>query len=325
MKLSDEKFLITGAMGCLGAWVIRQLVTEGATVIASDLSTDPVRPRLLMNDSELKQVQWESLDVTDTVAVSSLVKKAGINRIVHLAGLQIPFCKANPPLGAAVNVIGTINLFEAAREHGVTGLAYASSAAAFGEPAMYKTPIADDALIKSSNLYGVYKMANEESARVYWQDWQVGSIGLRPYNVYGVGRDQGLTSDVAKSILATAAGKSFNIRYRGAITLQHAKDVAAIFIACARAEFQGARVCNLRNDVTTIESFIDQLTSVEPSADVSCSGDELPFPSDYNDAGLREILGTVPHTPLPQAIAEDLAMYRQLVADKAIDLAQLDV
>jgi len=84
-------------------------------------------------------------------------------------------------------------------------------------------------------------------------------------------------------------------------------------------------VCNLRNDVTTIESFIDQLTSVEPSADVSCSGDELPFPSDYSDAGLREILGTVPHTPMPQAIDEDLALYRQLVADKAIDLAQLDV
>lgn len=325
MKPSDERFLITGAMGCLGAWVIRHLVTQGATVIASDLSTDPVRPRLLMSDSELQQVQWEALDVTDTAAVASLVKKNRINRIVHLAGLQIPFCKANPPLGAAVNVIGTINVFEAAREHGVTGLSYASSAAAFGTPDMYETPVTDDALVKSSNLYGVYKLANEESARVYWQDWQVGSIGLRPYNVYGVGRDQGLTSDVAKSILATAAGQSYNIRYRGAVTLQHAKDVAAIFIACARAELQGARVCNLRNDVTTIESFIDQLKSVEPSADVSCSGNELPFPSDYCDAGLREILGTVPHTPLPQAIAEDLALYSDLLAAKAIDLAQLDV
>lgn len=322
---SEEKFLLTGSMGCLGSWVLRQLVDEGVSVVATDLSTDPVRPRLLLSEEELQSISWQQLDVTDEDAVKRMVAENGINRIVHLAGMQIPFCKANPSLGAAVNVQGTVNIFEAARASNVNGVAYASSAAAFGPPELYpETPIADDAPLLSTTLYGVYKAANERTAQVYWDDWQLGTVGLRPYNVYGVCRDQGLTSDVAKAILATAAGRPFNIRYSGPIALQHAKDVAAIFIGCARAEMQAAAVGNLRNDVTDIEGFIEVLQQVEPAAKVTCVENLLPFPADYDDKTLRDILGTVPHTPLATAIAEDLALYKSLIEGKAIDLAQLD-
>lgn len=325
LEKSEEKFLLTGSMGCLGAWVLRQLVNEGVSVIATDLSTDPVRPRLLLSEEELETISWQQLDVTDGDAVSRMVAENGINRIVHLAGMQIPFCKANPSLGAAVNVQGTVNVFEAARASNVKGVAYASSAAAFGPPELYpETPIPDDAPLLSTTLYGVYKATNERTAQVYWDDWQMGTVGLRPYNVYGVCRDQGLTSDVAKAILATAAGRPFNIRYNGPIALQHAKDVAAIFIACARAEMQGAAVGNLRNDVTDIEGFIEVLQQVEPAAKVTCEENLLPFAADYDDKTLRGILGTVPHTPLATAIAEDLTLYKSLIDRNAIDLGQLD-
>lgn len=322
---SEEKFLLTGSMGCIGAWVLRHLVDEGVSVVATDLSSDPVRPRLLLSEDEINSITWQQLDVTDAEAVNRVAAENGVNRIVHLAGMQIPFCKANPSLGAAVNVQGTVNIFEAARANNIRGVTYASSAAAFGPPELYQeTPIRDDAPLLSTTLYGVYKAANERTAQVYWDDWQVGTVGLRPYNVYGVGRDQGLTSDVAKAILATAAGKPFNIRYNGPITLQHAKDVAAMFIGCARAEHQGAIVGNLRNDVTSIEGFIDVLKQVAPAASVTCEENLLPFPADYDDSNLRGILGTVPHTPLDTAIAEDLALYKSLIDRNGIDMAQLD-
>ena len=325
MNVSDERFLVTGSMGCIGAWVLKQLVSEGAHVVATDLSLDPVRPRLLMSEDELKRIQWRKLDVTDTEALTEVVSKNSINRIVHLAGMQIPFCKENPPLGAAVNVLGTVNIFEAARANGIQGLVYASSAAAFGSPDLYpETPIADDASLKSNTLYGVYKAANEETARVYWSDWQVGSVGLRPYNVYGVGRDQGLTSDIAKAILATAAGQSFNIRYSGPVTLQHAADVAAIFIASARSGVKGSPVCNLRNDVTTVEDFMTVLKQVAPQADVTNEENPLPFPSDFDDKGLRTLLGKVPHTPIAEAVQNDLELYQQLIKENRIDMTQLD-
>ena len=159
---SEEKFLLTGSMGCLGAWVLRQLVSEGVSVVATDLSTDPVRPRLLLSEEELETISWQQLDVTDADAVSRMVAENGINRIVHLAGMQIPFCKANPSLGAAVNVQGTVNVFEAARASNVKGVSYASSAAAFGPPELYpETPIPDDAPLLSTCLLYTSDAADE--------------------------------------------------------------------------------------------------------------------------------------------------------------------
>lgn len=324
--MREEKFLVTGSMGCLGAWVIRHLIDEGAAFVATDLGNDPVRPKLLLSDDELASVTWQTLDVTDGRAVMDAFEHHGPTHIIHLAGLQVPFCKANPPLGAAVNVVGTVNIFEAARQHGVDGLAYASSLAVLGPPEMYpERPVPDTVQPAPTTLYGVYKTANEETARLYWDDWNVGSIGLRPYNVYGVARDQGMTADIAKSILATAAGRPFHIRYDGPLALQHASDVARIFIDCARAEHQGASVCNLRNDVTDVAHFVETLNRLYPDAQVTREeGQRLPFPADLSDSGLRSILSDVPHTPLEQAIRNDFERYTALIAADRIDLAQLD-
>jgi nucleoside-diphosphate-sugar epimerase len=324
--MGGERYLVTGAMGCIGAWVLRHLVDEGAWFIAADLGTDPVRPRLLLSEDEIVAVRWRKLDVTDTAAVAALVADEGITHIVHLAGMQIPFCRADPPLGAAVNVLGTVNIFEAARHNGVRGLSYASSLAALGPATLYPDrPVADDVQPAPATLYGVYKVANEETARIYWQDWQVGSVGLRPYVVYGVGRDQGMTADNAKAILATAAGKPYKIRYGGEVALQHASDVARIFIDCARSGHQGAAVHNLRGDVITVETFAERLRGVAPDAQVTWdAGNVLPFPADLADAGLRGLLGQVPHQSLEAAIERDLGQYRALIAQGRIDLTQLD-
>ena len=323
--MTDKTYLLTGSMGCIGSWVLRHLLDRGERVIATDLSTDPVRPSLLLTQDEIAGIDWRQLDVTDTQAVSDLVGTEGITHIVHLAGLQIPFCRANPPLGAAVNVTGTVNILEAARAHGVKGLSYASSLAALGPPDMYDTwPLPDDAPPKPSTLYGVYKVANEESARIYANDWGVGSVGLRPYVVYGIARDQGVTADCAKAILAAAAGKPFHIRFSGPIAMQHARDVARIFVGCADAETPDAHVCNLRNDVLTVAEFVAALKEVHPTAEITVADNDLPFPADLADSGLQGLLGTVPHTPLREAIAADLKMYSALLAEGRIDLGQLE-
>ncbi|MEM8802284.1 MAG: KR domain-containing protein, partial [Pseudomonadota bacterium] len=64
--MADKTFLVTGAMGCIGAWVLRHLLDRGQRAIASDLGTEPVRPRLLMSEDELANITWAQLDVTDT-------------------------------------------------------------------------------------------------------------------------------------------------------------------------------------------------------------------------------------------------------------------
>lgn len=324
--MSNETFLITGSMGCIGAWVIRNLVEDGVEVIATDLATEPVRPRQVMGEEALSKVTFAQLDVTDLKAVRSIVEENGVTHIVHLAGLQVPFCRANPSLGAQVNVVGTVNIFEAARHADVKGLAYASSLAVLGPAEDYpEGKLEDDVPLLPRTLYGVYKVANEGTARIYWQDWQVGSVGLRPYIVYGVGRDQGMTSDLAKAILATAAGKPFHIRFDGPVGLQHANDVAKMFIGSARAQHQGAAACNLRNDVVSVTDFVAILKEIEPSAQITVAqNNPLPFPWDLDDGGLREILGGMPWTPVKEAIQQDLAHFRQLLDAGLIDLGQLE-
>jgi nucleoside-diphosphate-sugar epimerase len=191
---------------------------------------------------------------------------------------------------------------------------------------MYDTwPLPDEATPVPLSLYGVYKVANEETARIYAQDWGVGSVGLRPYVVYGVGRDQGMTADMAKAILAIAAGRPFHIRFSGAVALQYASDAARIFIGAADAEADSARICNLRNDVIEVADFVALLKRLYPEAEITFEdGAPLPFPADLSDAGLRGLMGTVPHTPLEDAIRSDVSTFRSLIEAGAIDLDQLD-
>lgn len=326
--MNDEIFLVTGSVGCIGAWVLLNLASTGTQVVATDLEPDPVRPRLLMSGAELDQITFERMDVTDLDAVWDMVDRHAITHIIHLAGLQVPFCRANPSLGAQVNVVGTVNIFEAARANWgqVRGLSYASSLAVLGPDHLYsERPVKDDVSLHPETLYGVYKQANEGTARIYWQDWKIPSVGLRPYIVYGVARDQGMTSDIAKAMLAVAAGRPFHIRFGGPVALQYADDVARAFINSARSGHQGAAVCNLRNDVVDVAEFVNTLGSKYGNAQISYEPSQLlPFPADLDDSGLRSILGDVPHTQLEQAIDESVARFRSLLDAGQIDLAQLE-
>jgi nucleoside-diphosphate-sugar epimerase len=313
-------------MGCIGSWVLKHLSERNVRIVATDLGDDPVRPGLLMSDEVLSAMTWKQLDVTDAKAVADLVLNEGVTHIIHLAGLQIPFCKANPSLGAAVNVDGTVNIFEAARAAEIKSIAYASSIAVLGPAGSYDAyPLGDDVLPNPATLYGVYKVANEGTARVYAQDWGVGSIGLRPHSVFGIGRDQGVTADFAKAILAASIGRPFHIRFGGEVALQHASDVAQAFIGCADAQVEGAFACNQRYDVMSVPEFVEVLTEIVPDAQITFEPDTpLPIDADLNDSGLRALIGDIQHTPLRTSITQDIAAYRALVKAGKIDLSQLD-
>ncbi|HEY3232829.1 MAG TPA: NAD-dependent epimerase/dehydratase family protein, partial [Roseiflexaceae bacterium] len=189
--MSTDRFLITGALGCIGAWVVRTLVREGAQPVVFDLAGDPRRLKLIMAPDELERVTFVHGDITDLASLERALDEHAITHVIHLAALQVPFCRANPPLGARVNVVGTVNIFEAVakRRERIDRVVYASSIAIYdaadADPA---GAVSHGALGHPMTLYGVYKQANEGTARVYSQDAKVSSIGLRPCIVYGPGR-----------------------------------------------------------------------------------------------------------------------------------------
>jgi UDP-glucuronate 4-epimerase len=252
----------------------------------------------------------------------------GITNIVHLAALQVPFCRSDPIQGARVNVIGTVNMFEAALAHReqVRGLAYASSVAVFGPAELYPGGVAgDDSPLSPRTLYGVWKQANEWTAATYARDYGMGSIGLRPCIVYGVGRDQGLTSGPTLAMLAAAAGQGYRIGFGGTSVYQLASDAAKLFIAAARTAVAHAEVVNMSGWTVAMPEVIAAIEAAAPVAADAIVFDDvpLPFPAALDAPGIGRLLGPVTLTPFAEGVHLTIDMFRTLL-DRGLMRAPTD-
>ena len=307
----SERFLITGALGCIGAWCCAQLVREDVPVTVYDLGTNTERLELIMSAEELGRLTLVQGDVTSLEQLEHTITEHGITYVVHLAAMLLPLVKADPPRGAAVNVVGATNVFEAARRHGVRGVSYASSAAVYG-PA--SGPRIDDAG-DPTTLYGVFKLANEGTAQVYAADEGVGSVGLRPYVVYGPGRDNGLTADPTLAMAAAARGEGYELRWGGRCQLQYAADAARIFIAAARAEHDGAAVFNLGGPSSHMTEVVSAIETVVPelAGQFTFEDVQLPFPEEMDAGGLEDVVGSIEWTPLQEGTSQTIEHYRARV------------
>src|SRR5436853_272198 len=136
--MAEERFLVTGALGCIGAWTCATLAQEGTFVVGFDL--------------------------------------------------------------------GAVNVFDAAKTRGIQ-VAWASSAAVYSNEDDGGTPVPNDAPGHPLTFYGVHKQACEGLARIFWQEERVASIGIRPWIVYGPGRDTGLTASPTLAMAAAARGE----------------------------------------------------------------------------------------------------------------------
>jgi nucleoside-diphosphate-sugar epimerase len=315
--VAAERFLITGALGCIGAWIVKTLADEGATPVVFDRAADPRRLRLVMGDAALSQVQFVTGDITELAALEAALDAHAISRVIHLAALQVPFCRADPPRGALVNVVGTVNVFEAVarRRDRIPRVVYASSAAVYdAADAGADGSVAHGASGHPATLYGVYKQANEGTARVYWREHGVASIGLRPYIVYGVGRDQGMTSAPTRAMLAAVRGQPFHIPFGGRADFHYAADVARAFVACARSEYAGADIFNLSGSLATMAELVAAIEAAAPEAagQLTYAPEALPFPQEYDATPLSGVIGRMPHTPLAAAVAETVSRFRLL-------------
>ena len=296
--------LVTGSGGCIGAWTLALLVRAGVDVTAFDLDPAPRRPALLMTEEELDRVTWITGDIADPEAVRQAA--AGCQAIIHLAALQVPFCRADPVGGARVNVVGTTNVFEAARHEGIRRVGHASSIAAHSF-------FPDSPYLKT--LYGAYKTCGEQIAAVYWQDWQVPSVGLRPSVVQGVGRDQGVTSKTTVAIQAAALGVPYTVPFSGPVSFLHAGEVASAFIQIAATDGAGAPVFDINGPATTVEAIVKQVRALAPDSNIAIDGDPLPFPADLSDVPVRAHLGDYGSVEPAEGVEATFLAFRALAEE----------
>jgi UDP-glucuronate 4-epimerase len=304
-----DRFLVTGVLGCLGAWVARAALEDGAEVVGYDLGEDTSRLRLVLGDGA-ERLTLVRGDITDLEALEWTLDEHAITRVVHLAALQVPFVRANPPLGMHVNVAGTVNAFEAVsrRLDRIPGIAYASSAAVYNRDD--PSPAPESGGTAPGTLYGVSKLADEGIARVYAAEGGSPSIGLRPYVVYGPGRDQGMTSGPTAAMLAAVRGEPYAIGFSGTAQYDYAPDVARAFVIAAGATRGGAAVYNTSGVVASVEQVVSAIRRVVPGAEVTFGGDPLPFPTELEAVGFDRDVGPFPRTPLDIGVAATIAHFR---------------
>lgn len=314
------RYLVTGALGCIGAWTVRALVREGLPVVAFDLGGNRRRVDQIMTPEEVARVTFVVGDITDLAAIETTLDDHGISNVIHLAALQVPFCRADPPRGALVNVVGTVNVFEAVRRRidRMGPLIYTSSMGTYSAADTDEATgrLHEGAEPHPTTHYGVYKVANEGTARIYASDSAVRSIGVRPMTVYGVGRDQGMTSSPTVAIAAAVLGVPFTISFSGQTVFQYAADVAATLIVASRSSLEGAHVFNLGGHPVDIESWVATVDSLVPGAAglLRVAPVELPFPSQIDHAALA-MLGPIPETPVRDGIAETVEIFRRLARE----------
>ena len=138
------------------------------------------------------------------------------------------------------------------------------------------------------------------------------SVGIRPYVVYGPGRDQGMTSGPTLAMAAAARGERFEIGYGGTAQYDYAPDVGRAFVRAASWS-GGAVVANFPGERAAMSDVVAAIEAAAPEATGTITWDEatsLPFPPELESHALEAALGPVPRTPLAAGVAETIARFR---------------
>ena len=292
------KVLVTGANGFVGSWVLRGILNAGMEAEGFDLSPPGPRVSRLLG-AALAQVAWTQGDVSCPQDVERAASRCGVT--VHLAGVLTPFCRLDPVRGAIVNLLGTLHVFEAARKYGQRVI-YASSAAVHGG--------AKASSLEPTTHYGAFKLACEGSGRSYWLDHQVASLGLRPFVVYGPGRDTGATAGVSLACEAALQNRPYTIPFTGRAGMVWVGDVVDAIIVALQRPFEGAHVMDMVGDLRSVDDVIAEIRRHCPGALLDAKGEPLPLDSDIPGSDGPPFMGTLPQTRLEHGILQTLNLLR---------------
>ena len=293
------QILITGGGGFIGAWLARRLADKGHRLRVFEPLARTAQFNGIVGPAAAS-VEWSIGDIADAQAVRTAAE--GCDAIVHLAGILTPACKDDPVRGAMINLVGTLNAFNAAQVLGIRRIVFTSSAGVYGPD--------DDATPRPITHYGAFKLACEGSARAYCEDHGIASVGFRPYIVYGFGRETGLTAGPSLACRAAARGESYVIPYVGTAGLVFVDDVVAAYEAALERMPDGAHVFNLPGEVVSNDDVVAAVRAIIPNAKIGIDGPVLPFAEDIGEGDLRRVFPALPATSLRDGIRRTIELYR---------------
>lgn len=244
------KVLVTGGAGFIGSHLVRQLLAADHEVTVLDNVSTGTWQHL--PEGKDTCTCWE-MDIRDKSAREKM-EQGKFDVIVHLAGqTMVDVSIKDPEFDAAENVMGTLNVLEAARHSGVKRIIFASTAASYGDVAEDKLPIREEETLAPMSFYGLTKVTVEKYLQLYHDLYGLDYVALRFANVYG--ERQGDTGEGGViSIFAKRIAKDQGITVFGdgkqTRDFIYAGDIAAGIIAAMTTDKANA-VYNLSNQTET--------------------------------------------------------------------------
>lgn len=259
-----EKIIIFGGSGFLGSWIVKAFLKKGYSVSIFDLK---IQKELLSHvvGEDINKIKFINGDITNYDQVQEAIND--MDHVINLAGLMTPDCSSNPILGAKVNLLGSINVFEALKKNNNKFLVYASSAGVFGQKDHYY-PFPE-------THYGAYKLAVEGVARAYLNEDGISSVGIRPYVIYGPGREVGGTAGVTLACKAAKQGESYTVNFSGKAGFVYVQDVVDLVEMSIAQIPSGALTFNINGITADVSEFINLIKKNIPLSDIGIEGDSL--------------------------------------------------
>ena len=176
------KILVTGGAGFIGSHLVRKLLAEQHEVTVLDNVSTGAWEHL--PEGKDTCTCWE-MDIRDK-SVRAKIEQENFDVVVHLAAqTMVDASIRDPEFDASENVMGTVNILEAARHSGVKRVIFASTAAAYGNVTEDKLPVREEELLAPMSFYGLTKVTVEKYLQLYQELYGLDYVVLRFANVYG--------------------------------------------------------------------------------------------------------------------------------------------
>jgi len=301
------RVLVTGGAGFIGSHSVEALLAAGAEVVVLDNFSAGKRANLPAREPRLVIVEG---DIRDPAAIARAIE--GATHVLHLAAqVSVRSSVEDPPNSCAQNVLGFVNVLDAARRAGVKRVAYASSAAVYGTPR--ELPLTETSPTGPISPYGLEKLVDEQYAALFGELYGLPTLGLRYFNVYGPRQDprSQYAGVISKFADAIATDGTLTLFGDGGQTRDFVfvGDVARANVAALRSDRAGIANIGTGTSVTLLE-LVDALERVSGrKADRRFAA---PVAGDIRESAMRparmmEIVGNASPTSLDDGLKALLA------------------
>ena len=298
------KVVIYGGSGFIGAWITKLLLVNNFQITIFDKKiNEDLLSRIV--GKNIEKIHFVEADILEYETVLKTAKDHTF--LINLVGLMTPDCSNNPRLGNQVNVIGSINVFEAALEAKCNLVVYTSSGGVYGQK--------DKINPFPETHYGSYKLAVEGIARAYSLENKLNSFGLRPFVVYGPGRETGGTASISIACKAVAEDKEYKIEFGGGAGFVYVEDIANIVLKILQSLPNGAQVMNVNGISGKVANIVEYLNSFTTNKKITYREKSLPIVEEILGNGPADFFENFSFTDLKTGLGKTISYYKNTLEE----------